>query len=149
MLGGVGPQGITRVGRTLSARWIETQIWFPSGSACWNGEASRKGQWLLPALLLGESHPCSPCPEASLSSSLCVPGAFRAIAPGLELRVSPSVVSSCTGPLRGHLVLQLPSVSLSYHPCWLSQPEVVGTGTLGWRARCGAGAPCFCRDLRS
>ena len=38
-----------------------------------------------------------------------------------------------------HLGLQKPLISLSYNPCWFSQPEVTGTlltgtGTLGWGA---------------
>lgn len=87
MLGRLGSQGITRAGQTLLARLMETQIWcLPVVSV---GEGSAKEEWPLLPLLAGRKF-TPPALFLQPGSSPYVPGAFQAIAPVLELRVSES-----------------------------------------------------------
>ena len=54
MLGGMEPQGISGVVKTVLASLIESQIWHLSaGSMALLGEGSEKGQWRLPTFLSG------------------------------------------------------------------------------------------------
>ena len=60
-MGGMEPQGISRVGQTVLARLMESQIWHqPAGSVSLLGEGSEMGQWPLLALV----------PETSVSSCI-------------------------------------------------------------------------------
>ena len=71
----------------------------------------------------GESCTFSSYPEArQFSSSLCVPGAFWAASPALELRVSEFI-----SKYDDQLELQQPSVSAGWKPHWFSQLDVMRT----------------------
>lgn len=85
-MGGTGAQGITRVGQTALVKLVEIQICHLQPKC---GEVSTKEQWLLPALLSGESYLSSLHSETrQFSSSLCVPGIFQFAAPALYLKAS-------------------------------------------------------------
>ena len=76
-----------------------------------------------------------------LSISQYATGAFQAATPVLGHRGSKSDKSMC-GSLRGNVWGSI-IVFHQLNPCWFLQPEVVGTyllgtGTLGWGACCGA-----------
>ena len=56
--GGTESQGISKVGKTVSTRLMESQIWhLPAGSVALWGEGSEKGQWPLLASLGECCHP--------------------------------------------------------------------------------------------
>ena len=133
-LGGAESLGISRVGQTVLARLMESQIWHQLASfvALWV-EGLEKGQWLLltliPDTLVSPSMPLVPfkllpwcCSSAGMSLSRWV---------------------HCVGSLRG-TAWGSRSFFHWLNPHWFLQPEVVrtylpGTGTLGWGAWCGAG----------
>ena len=87
-LGGMEPWRISRVGQTVLARVIESQIWHPLASSAGGGwVGSGKGQWPLPTFLSGrELFPSSNLDAGQFSSSLCATGAFQPATPVLELR---------------------------------------------------------------
>ena len=83
-LGGKGSQGITRVVQTVLARLMEAHM-VPACGQC-GQMAHKRNNGLCWHFCLGESCPCSHCPDAGhFSSSLYV-----LAAPMLELRESES-----------------------------------------------------------
>ena len=87
--GGLISQGISRMGQTVLARLMETQLWYlPAGSG---KRAHQRNNDLCKHFSLEESCPFSPHLDTrQFSSSLYVSGAFPAAAPALELRASES-----------------------------------------------------------
>ena len=89
-LGGAGPQGITRVGQTVSLVDGVSDV----TSSSWLGllgEGSKKKQWLLTAVLSRRKLFPSSCLDARhFSSSPYASGAFQAAALVLKLRRSES-----------------------------------------------------------
>ena len=85
-------QGISTVGQTVLARFMEAQIWHvPARFVALLGEGSEKGKWPLPAFLSGRKLSISSQLDAKhFSSSLYDTGAFQAITLVLELRGSES-----------------------------------------------------------
>ena len=84
--------------------------------------------------------PSSSCSDGrQFNSFLDVPGAFQLLPPHRSSeRVSGR--KSVLGPVkRNCLGIQEPSVSLSNKPHWFSQPEVMGTGSLGSGPSLGLG----------
>ena len=83
------PQGISRVGQTVLARLMESQIWYqPASSVTLWVEGSEKKQWLLPAFLSQRKlSPNSRLDVWFFSFSLYATGAFQAAILVLELRV--------------------------------------------------------------
>ena len=83
---------ISRVGQTVVARLMESQIWhLPAGSMALLLEGSDKGQWPLPTFLSGRKlSPCSYFDARYFSSSLYATGSFQAATPVLELKESES-----------------------------------------------------------
>ena len=77
-LGGMEPQGISRMGQTVLARLMEYQIWHqPVGFVSLLGEGSPKGQWPLPAFLFGKKLSSSTRLDAGyFNSSLDATDAF-------------------------------------------------------------------------
>ena len=79
------PQGITRVGQTVLAGLMESQIWHRLLALwfCW-GKAQKRDSGLCQPFCLGES-----CPDTrQFSSSLYASEAFQPAAPMLMLRGS-------------------------------------------------------------
>ena len=79
---------ISMVGHTLLARLMESQVWHPlagSVALCRGvGGGSEKGQWPLPAFLMGRKLFSSSHLDARhFSSSLCATVAFQATTPVL------------------------------------------------------------------
>ena len=71
-LGGTESLGISRMGQTVLARLMESQIQHQSaGSVALCGEGSEKGQWCLP------DNSVSPCIQQVLSSCYGSAGAQR------------------------------------------------------------------------
>ena len=70
-LGEAGPQGITRVGQTVRARLMESQIWcLLTGSVVLSrGRAQQRNNGLCQHFCLGESCPPSSRPDAGQCSS--------------------------------------------------------------------------------
>ena len=93
-LGGMKSQGISRVGQTVLARLMESQIWhLPAGfvALCVGVGDSEKGQWPLPIFLSRRKlSPSSHFDARHFSSSLCATGGFQAATPVMELRGSES-----------------------------------------------------------
>ena len=117
---------------------MESQICHqPAGSGGWE-EPWRFRKGTMASTCLDARH---------FSSFLCATCAFQAATLVLELRGSESeLVSLCVNSFKGTAF----GSSIFFHwlnPCWFLQPEVMGTyllgtGTLGWGASCGAGTPC-------
>ena len=119
-----------RYGTYLPALWL-----------CW-GEGSEKGQWPLP-FCLKDSCPPAPALMPDTSVPPCMPLVPLNLLPWCWSSEGVSLSKSMCGFFKGNCS------SNFFHqlnPCWFLQPEVMGTylpgtGTLGWRARCGAGTP--------
>ena len=85
-------QGIPRVGQTVLASLMESQLWhLPAGCVALLGEGSKKGQWPLSPFLSGRKLSPSSCLDARhFSYFLYTTGAFQAATLVLELRESES-----------------------------------------------------------
>ena len=83
---------ISKVGLTVLARLMESQIWhLPASSVALWREGSENRQWPLPTSLSGRKLSPSSCLDARhFRFSLCAPGAFQAATLVLELRGSKS-----------------------------------------------------------
>lgn len=83
-----GVPGISRVGRAVLAKLIETQIWHPSMPASWDGggETQQKNNGTCLLFCCGQSYFSSPYPEAA--------------APVLELKASEFVSKSLGRPCK-------------------------------------------------
>ena len=103
-LGGVASLGISKVGQTVLAKLMESQIWYQLASSL--GVGFRKGT--MASAHLDARH---------FSSSLYATGAFESVTPVLELRGECICVSVCVGSLR---VTAWSSRSFFHrlNPCW-------------------------------
>ena len=91
-LGGIESLGISKMGQTVLARVMESQIWHQSSSS----GGGRGGG--LSKETVASTHPDA----RHFSRSLCTTGAFQAAIPVLELSGSKSEwVSRCVGSPRG------------------------------------------------
>ena len=126
---------------------MESQIWYlPVSSVALCGEGSDQEQWSFLQFCLGEN--CPPAP--ALMPDTSVPPHM----PLVPFKLLPRCWSSegvsqnkfVCGPFkRNCLGIQQFLPQTQSH--WFLQPEVMGTcllgtGTLGWEAWCGAGIPC-------
>ena len=146
------PQGVTRVGETVLARLMESQIWHLPASSVALGcggrlRGLRKGKWPLSTVQFspGESYSSALAPMPDTSVSPCIPLMPFKLLPWCWSSEGVSLSQfMCRLFKRNCLGIQQ-FFPLTHSPLVL-QPEVMGTylpgtGTLGWRTWCEAGTP--------
>ena len=137
-------QGISRIGQTVLARYIVSDM-VPTCQLCGcvGGRVQKRGNGLCLPFCLKDSCPPAPALMPDTSVPPCMPLVPLNLLPWCWSSEGVSRSKSMCGFFKGNCS------SNFFHqlnPCWFLQPEVMGTylpgtGTLGWRARCGAGTP--------